>query len=284
MQKVSRSILSEALAGRYHHALDGDILDLADYDSPDLRFADPEELEPLFAHPEISGIRHLIVAEGAEYSLAWILERLTTLDTLHLRVTEAYSNVIDKDSFRHIASSPATSHLTSIYLENTEIFGLSHLATSPLRRLKSLNLTGCLHPDSITALIQPAPAFYSLQELHLTPDSLTQEQAYQIGEARNFAQVEALNIPFVMGSGFDWSPHYQNAHLVQNIPLVVEGLQRLPQLKKLRLTSPYDDDELELDPTLVEEVMRRLRADLSVEVAGVLLDQLSVIPERIKRL
>ena len=61
-------------------------------------------------------------------------------------------------------------------------------------------------------------------------------------------------------------------------------LQQLPQLKKLRLTSPYDDEELELDPVLVEEVMRRLRSDFSIEIAGVLLDQLSVVPERIKRL
>lgn len=88
------------------------------------------------------------------------------------------------------------------------IGGLAALATSPLRSLEALHLTGAIHEQQHLALGGEAPAFRSLKRLTLTPDNLTPEAARRIAASPSLA-----------------------------------ALQALPSLKLIRLTMPYQPIE-----------------------------------------
>ncbi len=220
-----------------------DELDLTSSDSPDLRFADADQLAPLFRHPALRRVRRLRMAEGAGDSdtlpqlLSWL--EPGCLEAVQFRSTEAYSSATDGETLAALVASPAAQNLRELALDYTNVSGVDALTGSSLRSLERVRFIGSLGAEEYRALAKPAPALRSLKQLVLTVDSLEPALARRIAASPDLAALEVLELPFVQGGGFDWSGEYDEPEFAARFPGVLAALQAMPGLKVIRLTTPY---------------------------------------------
>lgn len=272
-QVISQDTLRQILDGDTSLPLGGDTLHLARYGgTPDLRFAGPEALAPLLAHPGLQTIRHLTLAEGAPDAIGYVLSRLApgTLESLSICTTEAYTSALGRDTLGTIAHHPAARALKTLRVEYTWIVGVAELVSGPLRGLEALSLVGGVDAESLQALRGPAPALRSLKHLTLSPADLTVALARELAASPDLARLQTLSLPFVQGAGFDWSPSYTTPERVEQIPRAVRALQALPSLEAVRLTAPHDDF-LEVSRQLVFGLLDQLAGGMTVEISDRLL-------------
>ncbi len=270
---ISQAVLRRIIEGDTTAPLDGDALNLARYGGdPDLRFAEPKDLEPLFTHPGLRAVRHLEMAEGAADTLEYVLSQLApgTLESLSIHTTEAYTTAISSDTLGIIANHAATQALKVLRAEYSWISGVAGFVGGALRGLETLSLLGGIDADSLRALSGSAPVLRTVKHLTLSPSELTASLTQRMVTSPDLAQVQTLTLPFVQGSGFDWTPSYDDDGRIVQIPAAIHTLQALPALKRLRLTAPYEDC-LEVSPQLVFGLLDQLSGGMLIEIAGELL-------------
>lgn len=270
--------MAALLAGEPAEVPEGcDALDLASFDAPDLRFAKPARLAPLFARPAVRRVAHLSMAEGACKSLEAVLGWLEPgcLRSLTLTTTEAEGTATDEHTLPLIAASPATRSLRSLCLRRTSVHDLQALTTSALRSLESLELVGWVTSSSTSALSRPAPALRRLKRLVLTPDALYSGIARNMAASPDLAALEHVELPF-LPSGYYWGGVYDEYEFEQNFPDALEALKALPALKTLTLSNPFgaslDNPVLPFD--MQRRIIERLGGALPVTAApGLLYDE-----------
>ncbi|MEL6348329.1 MAG: hypothetical protein AAFV53_34785 [Myxococcota bacterium] len=275
-QIIASSTLQLILSGDTTVNLNGNVLNLACHDDPDFRFAAPDRLEPLFAHPGLKTIQHLEMAEGASRSLGFVLSNLEpdTLQTLTIRTTEAYTSAVNSGTFAALIAHPAARSLRLIRVEYSWIHGVADLVRAPLQNLETLALIGGIDKESLEALAGPAPALRSLNHLTLSPDGLTEALAKRIAASPDLAAVKTLTLPFVQGTGFDWTPNYQADHIIEQLPAALQALQALPGLEEMRLTTPYDDF-LEVSEKIGFALFNQLRGGMRIEISDELFKEVT---------
>lgn len=267
-ENIPRSMLSALLDGQADPASLSryDALDLASTEAPDLRWASLERLRPILdAFPSL---RHLEMAENARDFLEDVLAGLTPgcLRSVRFVSTEAYTSSTDAETFRLLAESPAARELREISVIYSNVEALAVLCGSPLRQLERLELIGYAPAQELAALAGPAPALRSLRSLSLSPDELTPEIAAGIAANPDLAGLAELELPLISGGGFDWGADYRGQRFARAFDGSLEALGRLPGLRTLRVSCPYDIDQVEISGDLMRALARRARSAEHLEL------------------